>query len=124
MRITELLEGKHHFDDSKFIKKTNDGDTELDYDLAEDLIFFMHNNDDAHRLHVHKIITKCINALKNKKNIKQSIFKPAIEACYEMYLKEYPIRELPDTLDKKLCNEICEKMHEEVCQHINDGRYD
>ena len=123
MRIIELLEGKH-FDESHYVKKTNDGETELDYDLPDDLIFFMHNDDTAHRLHVDHIIKKCINALKNKKKIDKSIFKPAINTCYKLYLKEYPIRELPDTLDKKLSNEICEKIYDEVCQHINDGKYD
>lgn len=124
MRITELLEGKH-FDDLQFVKKIDDeGKREINFDLSEDLIFFMHNNDDAYRKHLHKNIAKCMEAIKNKKKVKKDIFKPAIHECYKMYLKEFPIRELPETLDEKLCNEVCEKMHDEVHQHIKDGKYD
>lgn len=124
MRIIELLEGKN-FNDLQFVKiKNDDGGKELDFDLPEDLIYFMQHNDEAYRRHLHPIIAKCLNRHKSNKKVKPSVFKPAIDECYKMYLKEFPIRELPHNLDEKLCNEVCDKMHEEVYQHIKDGKYD
>lgn len=124
MRIIELLEGKN-FNDLQFVKITDDeGNKELDFDLTDDLIFFMNNNDEAYRRHLHPIVAKCMNRLKSKKSVKPSIFEPAIIECYKMYKEEFPIRELPQSLDEKLCNEVCDKIHEEVCQHIKDGKYD
>ena len=121
MRITELLEGKT-FNDLDFIKQNNDK-KEIDYDLAEDLIYFMQNNDDVYRRHVYPSIAKCIEAFKHKKNTKPSIFKSAVLDSYNNYVKEFPIRELPHSLDNSVCEEICSKIHEEICQQIQDGKY-
>jgi hypothetical protein len=124
MRIIELLESTE-YKDLGFVKDIGDeGDREIDFDLVEDLLFFMNNNDDAYRNHLHPALSKCINQQKDKKKTKSSIFKNAILDSYEMYTKEYPIRELPSSLDEKICKEMCDKLHEEVCQHIADGKYD
>jgi hypothetical protein len=47
MRITELLEGKV-FDDMNFVKQSGDK-KEINFDLIEDLIHFMHNDDKLYR---------------------------------------------------------------------------
>ena len=125
MRIKELLEGHHKFNDNNFVKIINDsGEREIDFDLPDDLIYFMHNNDDVYRRHLYPRIAKCISIIKANKTPKRSILAPAIHAGYELYLKEYPIRELPDTLDDGLTKEICEKLHDQICEHISDGKYD
>lgn len=122
MRIIELLEGKK-FNESDFVKIKNDsGEKELDYDLVDDMIFFMNNNDDIYRKHVYPIISRCIKS-NNDQEIKISEFSPMVKECYKTYLKEYPIKELPNTLDKKTLKSICEKFHEEVFTHIKDGKY-
>lgn len=121
MRIIELLEGKN-FNDLDFVKQDTDK-REIDYDLAEDLVFFMNNNDDVYRRHVYPSIAKCIESYKGKKKTTPSLFKSAVINSYESYLKEFPIRELPEKLDSGMCEEICSKMHEEVCQYIQDGKY-
>lgn len=121
MRITELLEGKN-FKDIDFVKKTQKGN-EIDFDLVEDLAFFMHNDDDTYRRHVYPSIAKCLEYTKQKKKTSPVMFKTAALESYKNYLKEYPIRELPDSLDSKMCKEICEKLHNEFKEHHNDGKY-
>lgn len=123
MRIIELLEGKK-FNDLDFVKTKNDsGEKELDFDLADDLIFYMNNDDKAYRKYVHPIISKCVKGKDKNEEVKPSEFANAVKECYNSYLKEYPIRELPDSLDNKQLKEICEKFHEEVHKHIEDGKY-
>ena len=42
MRITDLLENAH-FKSEEFVKQTDTG-TEIDFDLAEDLVFFLNKS--------------------------------------------------------------------------------
>ena len=123
MKIIELLEGRN-FKDLDFVKPVGDeGRRELNYNLSEDLMFFMNNNDDAYRKHLYPAIVNCIKHHDSNKDFNSKIFTKAVNECYNMYIKEYPIRELPQSLDDKLIKEVCEKIHEEVCQHITDGKY-
>ena len=121
MRIHELLEGRF-FDDSKFVKHNATG-RELDYDLSEDLIHFMHNDDDVYRRSVYPAIAKCIDLVNAKKPTNSKLFKNSVEESYKEYVKRFPIKELQDTLDEKMCEEICSKMREDIIQHIKDGKY-
>jgi hypothetical protein len=116
MRIKELLEGKN-FKDMDWVSR--DGETsELNFNLAEDLVFFMNNDDDTYRRHVYPSIVRCM-----KGNASSSVFSDAVKESYKNYVRQYPIRELPDEIDEKICKEACDMMHEEVSQHINDGKY-
>jgi hypothetical protein len=122
MRIRELLEAKD-FNDLDFVKK--DGDkTDIDYDLVEDLVFFMNNDDETYRRHVYPVVAKCTRSIELNKSTSPSIFKNAVLDSYKSYTKEYPIRELPDTLDSDVCQEVCSKMHEEVCKTIEENDKD
>ena len=119
MRITELLEGKNIDDFSEFVEQDKDKGG-INYDLAEDLMHFMNQNDDVYRRHVYPIIAQC---LKSKGNISPSMFEPAVKESYKEYIKNFPIRELPDELDAKEIKETCTKMQEELSKHISDGKY-
>lgn len=121
MRINELLEGKN-FDDLDFVKDDENG-RELDFDLTEDIVFHMNNDDDTYRKHVYPSITKCLSIIKSKKKGNPDIFKDAVIESYKTYRKEYPLRELPDELDEKTLKEVCKKMYEEVLEQHADGKY-
>lgn len=121
MRIRELLEG-NLFNELAFLKPTNDG-RELDFDLTDDLMFFMHDDDDVYRRHLHPAITKCVIRVNKKRNTHPKIFEPAVQSAYKSYINQFPIRELPDTISEKMCNEICTKLHDEACEHIAAGKY-
>lgn len=121
MRIRELLESKH-FKDEEFVTPTENG-REINFDLAEDLIYFMNHDDDVYRRHVFPSIAKCIDRFNENQPTKAGMFRPAVEQSYRIYAKKYPIRELPESLDEEMCKEICTKIHEEFKQHIADGKY-
>ena len=119
MRIRELLEAKD-FNDLDFVKK--DGDkSSIDYDLVEDLVFFMNNDDNVYRRHVYPAVVKCTNSIKSNQSTTPIIFKRAVLDSYKAYAKEYPIRELPSDIDQDTCEEVCSKMHEEVCKHVEES---
>ncbi len=121
MRIRELLEGKR-FNDLDFVTKDEDGER-INYDLAEDLAFFMNNDDDTYRRHLFPSILKCVDTLKSKKETSPSFFEDAVERGYSIYIKKYPIRHLSDSLEKEMFEEICKKLHDDVCQQYEDGKY-
>jgi hypothetical protein len=121
MRIKELLEGKY-FDDMKFVKQEGDK-RDIDFDLPDDLIHFMHNDDDVYRRHLFPKIAHCIDQVKVKKPTDLEIFKPAVQHSYKLYIKKFPIRELPTELGDKMMERICGKLHDDTLQDIKDGVY-
>ena len=121
MRIRELLENTD-FNDLEFVKK-NGQTEELDYDLVEDLVHYMNQDDDAYRRHLYPVITKCINSMKSNRTPSASIFKNAVSKCYKTYTKKFPIRQLQDDLEEKLLTAACKKLHEETCKSFEEGKY-
>ncbi len=121
MRIRELLENTEHMD-SNFGQKEK-ANNEPDFDVLEDLIFFMHNDDDTYRRHLYPVILKCVQAVKQKKKLNSSIFADSVRNSYKNYLANYSIQELPDDLDEKQVKEACKKLSDDVYTHIADGKY-
>jgi exoribonuclease II len=121
MRIRELLEGKK-FNDLDFVKQDEEG-TSIDYDLVEDLAFFMQNDDDVYRRQVFPSIVRCVDSMKAKKSFNPNIFKSAVEESYKSYLKKFSIRQLPNALDKEVCLEVCEKLHDDFRKDYEAGKY-
>jgi hypothetical protein len=121
MRIIELLEGKK-FNDLDFVK--TDGDkTEIDYDLCEDLVFYMNNDDDVYRRYVYPSVSRCIDRIETDEKTNPSIFTNAVRESYKQYIKKYPIRNLPDDIEEVTFKEVCKQMHEEICKNHSDGKY-
>jgi len=121
MRIQELLEGKK-FDDLDFVTKEN-GKRSINFDLAEDLIHFMNQDDDVYRRHTYPAIANCLDKMSGKSKPNTKMFEPAVKESYKIYTRKYPIRELPDEIDSKMCEQVCSKFQEEVLKHISDGKY-
>lgn len=121
MRITELLEGKD-IKELDFVEKDKDG-SKINYDLVEDLVFFMNQDDDVYRRHIYPIIAKCVKQSKLKQKIDPMIFKSAVLEGYSQYIDEYPLKELPEKIEDKTCKAVCKKMIEEFKEHYSDGKY-
>lgn len=122
MRISELLVENQFFNDENFVTRTEAG-RELNYDLAEDLVYFMNNNDDVYRRHLYPSVSVCLDKISAGRPTNPSLFRDAVINSYADYSRRYPIRELPRSLDEEMCNEICTKIHEEIKQHVSDGKY-
>lgn len=122
MRITDLLENAH-FKSEEFIKQTEEG-TELDFDLTEDLVFYLNNDDDAYRRHLLPAVHKFISTSKAGEKPKFTVFKSAVAEGYERYTKQYPMRELPDKIDNKTWKSVCKQLFDTVSKDMKDGHYD
>jgi len=121
MLIKELLENAN-FKELAYVKQHGDK-RELDYDLIEDLLHFMHNDDRIYRRHVFPVLVKCLDLVNAKKPVQATMFAEAIKECYKQYKEKFPIRELHDELEEKMCKEACSKMHDDIQEHIQAGKY-
>ena len=122
MRVIELLEGTN-FDDLKFVEQQGDK-KKINYDLEDDLIYYMNNNDTIYRRHLYPVIIKCVNNIKSNKPVTADIFIDAVNAGYDSYIEEYPIRELPKKLDHKTSKRICNTILKTVKDDVRDKKYD
>ena len=124
MRIRELLEHVNStFDETKYIERTQDGNFEPNFDLAEDLSFYMHDNDEMYRRHVYPAVVKCLQAESGKRKLSSNIFEKAVDECYKSYTKKFPIRYLPNELDKELKEQVCSKLLDDFKKHHSEGKY-
>lgn len=122
MRITDLLENAH-FKSEEFVKQTDNG-TELNFDLVDDLVFFLNNDDNAYRRHLLPAVHKFIDKQRSKEEPKYTIFKTAVADGYKKYTQQYPMRELPDDIDTKIWKTACKKLFDQISKDMEDGHYD
>lgn len=121
MRIRELLENTE-FNDLEFVKK-NGHSNELDYDLVDDLIHYMNEDDEIYRRHLYPVISDCVRKMDANRKIDSSIFKNTVAECYKSYVKKFPIRQLTDEIEDETLEETCKRMYEEMCKHYEEGKY-
>jgi hypothetical protein len=122
MLIRELLESKNIHKPDEFVR--NEGNKKvINYDLVEDLAFFMNEDDDTYRRHTFAPASQCLDRFKAKKSANPSIFANAVKESYKSYVKKYNIRELPDELEDKVLDEVCRKIYEDLKKDFADGTY-
>lgn len=122
MLIRELFENRNLDKHEQFVTKEGDKKS-INYDLVEDLAFFMNEDDETYRRHLFSPLSHCLDRLKANKPVKPSIFADAVKEGYKSYVKKFNIRELPDELEDKIIAEACKKMYEDLKQHYDDGKY-
>jgi len=122
MRLRELLEGTF-FKDTDFVKHEDDGRRVIDYDLVDDLSHFMDHDDTCYRRYTYPVLAKFLEMKDGKKDPKPGIFEPAVKDSYRAYIKQFPIRELPDELDEDTIKQVCEKLYDDHSNHHAEGKY-
>lgn len=124
MRIRELFENvSAAFDETKFVEKNQKGQYEPNFDLVEDLIFYMNEDDEMYRRHLYPALSKALQSMTGKRNIDSSVFSKAVEECYRAYTKKFPIRYIPDELDNGLREQACTKLFDDLKKAFEEGKY-
>lgn len=94
-----------------------------EFDLAEDLVYFMHHNDDFYRRHFFPILKTCKAQYESGGEFSHRVFKKVIEKAYDQYKKEFPVRELDDNLEEDFKEQVAHHIYETEIQNIKDGLY-
>jgi hypothetical protein len=121
MRINELCESLE-FDLDKPEKDPNDPHG-LGFDLKDDLMFFMHHDDNAYRKYTFPAIMACKDRLDAGKDADVALFDKAVKECYNQYVDKFNIKQLPLEPDQKLLDEMCKHLLDDETQKIKDGHY-
>jgi hypothetical protein len=115
MKIKDLFENIPH--------RLPDDQGKLPFDLADDLMFFMRNDDDFYRRHYYPHIVKIKGHVKQGRDLSSKVFAPMVHHAFECYSQKFPIRELPESLEEDLIDEVCTKLRTEEVKHIKDDIY-
>lgn len=100
------------------------GAPNLGYDLKDDLVFFMNQDPEFYRKKYYPAMLKYKKYIAKDKKIEPRAFAGLVDEAYQAYQNKFPVEGLPLSLDKEMCQEICEYMHETETKNIQDGHYD
>lgn len=98
MRVDELFS---HNDDKK----------ELDFDLIDDLIFFIQNDHNFYRTDYYPFISKFHKYLKSGAETSPSLFKNIVLRAYNVYRSKFNVDGLDDKLTIEQIKEVCNKLY-------------
>ena len=95
-----------------------------DFDLKDDLIFYMNNQPDFYRKHYFPTMLKFKKCYDKGQNVSPRAFKGLVEKAYNMYTAEFPVQGLAEKIDKDIFEKVCSEIHSTELENIKDGQYD
>ena len=76
-----------------------------------------------HTYHLYVNLTVLRHNFDQGNNFSHRVFKPVVEKAYGIYQKEFPLRELRDSLEEEMIEEVCKKIHEAEMLNMREGNY-
>ena len=92
----------------------------LDFDLHDDLMFFMNNDPAFYRQEYYPFLNKFKNHCNAGRNVTPKAFAGIVRRAYEDYKNKFPLPELDEQLDEREIEEICEKLQTQENKNYND----
>lgn len=94
----------------------------LDFDLHDDLMFFMNNDPEFYRQDYYPFLHKFRNHCNAGRSVTPKAFGGMVKLAYETYKNKFQIPELQETLDERELEEICEKLQALELKHFHDEK--
>ncbi len=91
----------------------------LDFDLADDLIFYMYNDQEFYRTRFYPAEVKFKSLSKAGNTPGPNSFKNIVKDAYSKYHDKYKVKELEKTLPDETLSQICNKLHAKVLEDYN-----
>jgi hypothetical protein len=91
-----------------------------DFDLIEDLLFFINNDPDFYRAEYFPVATSFVGTIKSDNTAKPSHFKNVIEKAYQSYKDKFQLDSLPKVLTPDQVEELCAKLHSQEVNHFHN----
>lgn len=95
-----------------------------EYDIVEDLMFFMNNDPVFYRHEYYPSVLKFRDCKKSGIDFESSKFKTVVEKAYKAYYQKFPIKNLKQSLENEMIDEVCSKIYESELENIKQGHYD
>ena len=85
----------------------------LDFDLADDLTFFMRNDPSFYRTSYFPLVSKFTNRCRKDSTPGPAFFKNIVTDAYKKYKEKFQVEALEEELSIDMLKEICTKIHKE-----------
>jgi hypothetical protein len=95
-----------------------------EYDLQDDLIFFMNNDPDFYRRHYYPSIIKMKLHHDRGQELDSSSLSPIVKHAYSAYKEKFPVKNLDKDLEKSAIDDICSKILETEMENFKTKQYD
>jgi len=95
---------------------------EIDYDLHDDLIYFMNADPEFYRKNYFPVQSRFQNYCDAGKDVNPLAFKKIIVKAYESYKQKFPLPQLEESLDDEQLREICEKLHNQELESFKSAQ--
>ena len=93
-----------------------------EFDLTDDLIFFMRNDPQFYRKDFHPFQQKFIKHCDADRSVSPKAFIPIVKKAFETYKDMFPVEGLEDRLTEQNLQEICEKLQSEETNFYHDEK--
>ena len=90
-----------------------------DFDLADDLVFFMRNDPQFYRQDYHPFMQKFNRHCNAGRSVSAKAFMPIVKNAFERYKNSFPVEGMEDALTDQDLKEICEKLSGEETNHYH-----
>ncbi len=94
-----------------------------EYDVKEDLIFFMNNDPDFYRKFYYPSMCKMKLHVDRGDEFNTSKFMPLIKHAYEEYKVKFPVKNIDSNLSEEDLLDISSKIYETELENISNGHY-
>jgi hypothetical protein len=81
-----------------------------DFDLSDDLIFFMRNDPGFFRQEYHPFLNKFNRHCDAGRKVSTKAFIPIVKQAFDHYKNSFPVEGLEEQLSERDLEEICEKL--------------
>lgn len=95
-----------------------------DFDLKDDLIFYMNSQPEFYRKQFYPTMCKFKTMHESGKNVSPTAFKSLVEKAFQSYKNEFPVEGIEKSLTKEFMEEICAEIHKVELENIKQGHYD
>lgn len=93
-----------------------------DFDLTDDLIFFMRNDPKFYRQEYHPFLQKFHRHCDADRRVSTKAFVPIVTKAFESYKDSFPVEGLEEKLSEENLQDVCEKLQAEETQFYHDEK--
>lgn len=84
----------------------------LDFDLVDDLTFFMEDDDGCYKTYLLPLEDKIEAEFRKGKSVPLNLFVRAVRESYKMYKNKFDMPDLPESLDHDTIKDCCIKLQD------------
>lgn len=95
---------------------------EVDFDLHDDLSFFMNNDPEFYRQEYFPFLDKFNKHCDAGRAVHPKAFAPMVIKAYKVYKNKFPSEGLSDALSEEDIHDICEKLQSAQLKHYHEEK--